>query len=88
MAALENESLKIEILPEIGGRIYSAPDKTTGYDFFYKQHVIKTALIGVLGSWISGGVEINWPISQFRPIPFYNANGKIIRKVRQNIFSL
>lgn len=58
---LENEYLRIEILPEIGGRIYSALDKTTGYDFFYKQHVIKPALIGVLGSWISGGVEFNWP---------------------------
>ncbi|MEE1025940.1 MAG: DUF5107 domain-containing protein [Acutalibacteraceae bacterium] len=41
---LENEYLKIEILPEIGGRIYSAFDKTTGYDFFYKHHVIKTVL--------------------------------------------
>lgn len=61
VVVLENKYLKIEILPEIGGRIYSALDKTTGYDFFYKQHVIKPALIGVLGSWISGGVEFNWP---------------------------
>ncbi len=61
LVTLENEYVKIEILPEIGGRIYSALDKTTGYDFFYKQHVIKPALIGVLGSWISGGVEFNWP---------------------------
>lgn len=61
LIVLENEYLKIEILPQIGGRIYSALDKTTGYDFFYKQHVIKPALIGVLGSWISGGVEFNWP---------------------------
>ena len=61
VVTLENKYLKIEILPEIGGRIYSALDKTTGYDFFYKQHVIKPALIGVLGSWISGGVEFNWP---------------------------
>ena len=71
---LENEYLKIEILPEIGGRIYSAFDKTTGYDFFYKQHVIKPALIGVLGSWISGGVEFNWPFhhraSGFMPCDF------------------
>lgn len=61
LVTLENEYVKIEILPEIGGRIYSAYDKTTGYDYFYKQHVIKPALIGVLGSWISGGVEFNWP---------------------------
>ncbi len=58
---LENEFVRVVILPEIGGRIYSATDKITGYDFFYKQHVIKPALIGVLGSWISGGVEFNWP---------------------------
>lgn len=61
LLSLENEYLRIEILPELGGRIYSAYDKTTGYDFLYKQHVIKPALIGVLGSWISGGMEFNWP---------------------------
>lgn len=69
---LENEYLRIEILPELGGRIYSALDKTTGYDFFYKQHVIKPALIGCLGSWISGGLEFNWPFhhraSTFMPV--------------------
>ena len=74
VVVLENEYIKIEILPEIGGRIYSALDKRTGYDFFYKQHVIKPALIGVLGSWISGGVEFNWPFhhraSGFMPCDF------------------
>ena len=71
---LENQYIKIEILPELGGRIYSALDKTTGYDFFYKQHVIKPALIGCLGSWISGGVEFNWPFhhraSTFMPTDY------------------
>ena len=74
LVTLENEYVKIEILPEIGGRIYSALDKTTGYDYFYKQHVIKPALIGVLGSWISGGIEFNWPFhhraSGFMPCDF------------------
>ena len=58
---LENAYLRLELLPELGGRIYSAFDKRTGYDFFYRQHVIKPALIGLLGSWISGGCEFNWP---------------------------
>ena len=58
---MENDYLDVLILPEIGGRIFAAQDKTTGYDFFYRQHVIKPALIGALGSWISGGVEFNWP---------------------------
>ena len=79
---MENEYLDVVILPEIGGRIYSAYDKTTGYDFFYKQHVIKPALIGVLGSWISGGVEFNWPFhhraSGFMPCDYTIEHGKMV----------
>ena len=71
---LENEYVKIGILPEIGGRIFSAEDKTNGYDFFYRQHVIKPALIGMLGAWISGGVEWNIPhhhrASSFMPVQY------------------
>jgi tetratricopeptide (TPR) repeat protein len=66
---LENKYLYLEILPEIGGRIFTALDKTNGYNFFYHQHVIKPALIGMLGLWVSGGVEFNWPIHH-RPSTF------------------
>ena len=58
---LENDYVKICVLPEIGGRIFAARDKTNGYDFLYRQSVIKPALIGMLGAWISGGVEWNFP---------------------------
>jgi tetratricopeptide (TPR) repeat protein len=58
---LENEYVKVGILPEIGGRIFEAVDKTNGYHFFYRQHVIKPALISLLGAWISGGVEWDIP---------------------------
>jgi tetratricopeptide (TPR) repeat protein len=58
---LENEYLYLMMLPEIGGRIHIGQDKTNGYDFFYRQNVIKPALVGLLGPWISGGVEFNWP---------------------------
>ena len=58
---LENEYLKIMILPELGGRVQRAYDKTNGYDFVYYNHVIKPALVGLLGPWISGGIEFNWP---------------------------
>jgi hypothetical protein len=39
----------------------SISDKTNGYDFFYRQNVIKPALVGLLGPWISEGVAFNWP---------------------------
>ncbi|HZU26365.1 MAG TPA: DUF5107 domain-containing protein, partial [Bryobacteraceae bacterium] len=58
---LENEFIRTMLLPEIGGRIHIGQDKTNGYDFFYRQNVIKPALVGLLGPWISGGVEFNWP---------------------------
>lgn len=58
---LENEYLKVMVLPELGGRIQRAYDKTNGYDFVYYNHVIKPALVGLTGPWISGGIEFNWP---------------------------
>ena len=61
-ATIENEFVRLMMLPEIGGRIFEAQDKANNdYDFFYKQEVIKPALVGLAGPWISGGVEFNWP---------------------------
>jgi tetratricopeptide (TPR) repeat protein len=79
---LENEYVKIAIAPEIGGRLLSALDKTDNYDFVYHQHVIKPALIGLIGAWISGGIEWNIPhhhrASTFLPVQYRaeeNADG-------------
>ena len=61
-ARLENEFVRLVMLPEIGGRIFLGQDKANrDYDFFYRQDVIKPALVGLAGPWISGGVEFNWP---------------------------
>ncbi|WP_081913105.1 DUF5107 domain-containing protein [Glycomyces sp. NRRL B-16210] len=58
---LENEYVRLMVLPELGGRIHIGLDKTRGYDFFYRNDVIKPALVGLAGPWLSGGVEFNWP---------------------------
>jgi len=58
---LENDYTELCVMPELGGRILSAMDKETNYDFFYRQHVVKPALIGMIGAWMSGGVEWNIP---------------------------
>lgn len=71
---LENRYVQICVLPEIGGRVFSARDKTNGYEFLYRQHVIKPALIGMVGAWISGGIEWNIPhhhrASTFMPVDY------------------
>lgn len=66
---LENEFVRVMVLPEIGGRVHVGLDKTNDYDFFYRQNVIKPALVGLAGPWISGGVEFNWP-QHHRPATF------------------
>lgn len=79
---LENDYLLVMILPELGGRIQRALDKTNNYDFVYYNHVIKPALVGLTGPWISGGIEFNWPQhhrpSTFSPVDYHfqeNADG-------------
>jgi tetratricopeptide (TPR) repeat protein len=71
---LENEYLKIMILPELGGRVQMAYDKIKQRHFIYHNSVIKPALVGLTGPWISGGIEFNWPQhhrpSTFEPIDF------------------
>lgn len=66
---LENEFVRVMILPEIGGRVHLFRDKTNGYDVIYRQDVIKPALVGLAGPWVSGGIEFNWP-QHHRPATF------------------
>lgn len=66
---LENDYILVMILPEIGGRIQRLYDKTNGYDAVYYNEVIKPALVGLAGPWISGGIEFNWP-QHHRPSTF------------------
>ncbi len=71
---LENKYLKIMILPELGGRVQMAYDKIKDRHFIYYNNVIKPALVGLCGPWISGGIEFNWPQhhrpSTFEPLEF------------------
>lgn len=73
---MENEYLKVMILPELGGRIQRAYDKTNDYDFVYYNHVIKPALVGLAGPWISGGIEFNWP-QHHRPTTYMPVDHQI-----------
>lgn len=73
MVYLENEYLKITIIPALGGRLFSAIDKTNGHELFHRNSVIKPDLIGTLGAWISGGIEWCFP-HHHRPSTFLPAD--------------
>lgn len=64
---LENDYIKIMILPEVGGKIWSAVEKSTGKDFIYHNHVVKFRDIAMRGPWTSGGIEANYSIIGHTP---------------------
>ena len=58
---LENEYLRVTVLPELGGHLYAIFDKTASRDVLYTNHVIKYGMVGIRGAWVSGGIEWNFP---------------------------
>ena len=66
---LENEYVKTQVVPSLGGKILRGFDKVGDYDFIYYNEVVKPALVGLAGPWISGGIEFNWP-QHHRPTTF------------------
>ncbi len=74
---LENEYIQLLILPEIGGRLHGAVDKTNDYVWLYWQRTIKPGLVGMTGAWISGGIEWNFPDGH-RPSGFMPVDHRIV----------
>ena len=64
---LENDFIKLTILPEVGGKIWSAIEKSTGKPFIYENHVVKFRDIAMRGPWTSGGIEANYGIMGHTP---------------------
>jgi hypothetical protein len=64
---LENDYVRVLVLPEIGGKIWTAIDKTTGRPFIYYNHVVKFRDIAMRGPWTSGGIEPNYGIIGHTP---------------------
>jgi tetratricopeptide (TPR) repeat protein len=60
---LENKYLKITILPQLGGHVYSVYDKIDHREVLYRNNVIKYGLVGPRGAWISGGMEFSFPFA-------------------------
>jgi Tfp pilus assembly protein PilF len=57
---LENQYISVTVLPEVGGKVWGATEKSTGGEFVYQNHVLKFRAIGIRGPWTSGGIEHNF----------------------------
>ncbi len=85
VVTLENDYIKVMVLPEIGGKVWGAIEKSTGEEFLYKNEVVKFRNIAMRGPWTSGGIEFNFGIighhpSTATPVDFItrtNADGSV-----------
>jgi predicted Zn-dependent protease len=64
---LENDYIKLMVLPEIGGKIWAAWEKSTGKPFIYYNQVVKFRDVAMRGPWTSGGIEANYGIIGHTP---------------------
>src|ERR1035438_5787627 len=63
MVVLENDALRIEVAPELGGRVYSLFDKRIEKEILFSNPVVKPVRILPIWAFISGGIEFNFPIA-------------------------
>lgn len=64
---MENPYVKVIIMPDVGGKIWGAVEKTTGEEFIYFNHSVKFRNIAMRGPWTSGGIELNFGIIGHAP---------------------
>lgn len=64
---LENDRVRVTMLPDVGGKVWGAVDKATGREFIYFNHAVKFRNIAMRGPWCSGGIEFNFGIMGHSP---------------------
>jgi len=60
---LENESVRVAICPDLGGRVYSLYLKKTRIETLFVVRVIRPVRILPRQAFIGGGIEVSFPIS-------------------------
>jgi tetratricopeptide (TPR) repeat protein len=60
MVELENDYIKLAVMPEMGGKVWEAIEKSRQYPFVFSTHVVKFRDISLRGAWTTGGLEFNF----------------------------
>ena len=64
---LENDFIEVYVLPDVGGKVWGAVEKSTGEEFIYRNEVLKFRNIALRGPWTSGGIEFNFGVIGHAP---------------------
>ncbi len=60
MVELENNYIRLAVMPEMGGKVWEAIEKSCQYPFVFSTHVVKFRDISLRGAWTTGGLEFNF----------------------------
>jgi tetratricopeptide (TPR) repeat protein len=60
MVELENDFIRLAIMPEIGGKVWEAYEKSQNYPFVFTTRAVKFRDIALRGAWTTGGLEFNF----------------------------
>lgn len=77
---LENDHIEVWVLPEVGGKVWGAREKSTGEEFIYRNEVMKFRNIAMRGPWTSGGIEFNFGIIGHHPSTATPVDYKIVEE--------
>jgi len=56
---LENEYLKMRVIPSLGARMYDLYDKIHRVHVFHYNEIIRPTMIALRGAWVATGIEFN-----------------------------
>ncbi len=60
LVELENDYIKLAVMPEMGGKVWEAIEKSRQYPFVFSTEVVKFRDISLRGAWTTGGLEFNF----------------------------
>ena len=60
---LENQYLRVTLITDLGGRVYSVFDKVSQREVFYKNSIVRFAPLAIRGAFFSGGMEFSFPVA-------------------------
>lgn len=63
MVTIENDFISVTVCPDLGGRVESIFDKKSGREILFKSGCVRPVRILPRMAFISGGIEVSFPIS-------------------------
>jgi len=60
MIELENDYIRLAVMPDMGGKVWEAYEKSGDFPFIFSGHSVKFRDVALRGAWTSDGLEFNF----------------------------